>query len=287
MPKRIIRDLQSFNECKASYHLIPKIAEHLTKKLQKKSPPNETASYFGYCQACGKLRHFNYDWVFSPQKEFVDFRESLFCARCHLNNRMRGLAGYFLNDIKGKKDQIIYAHEFITPFFRRIKKTLRKTNHTLIGSEFISPAHKSGEIVDGIRHEDATDSSFANESLDYILSADVYEHIPHVDRAFSEAFRTLRKNGKLYFTVPFDLSQEKTVTRATVENGQLVHIKEPAYHYNPVDPAGGSLVFSDFGWDIIPALKKAGFSEAYALPIMSAKYGNISFEPIILFVGEK
>jgi hypothetical protein len=75
------------------------------------------------------------------------------------------------------------------------------------GSGYVGHDHRGGRVHGGIRHEDVTALSFADASVDLIVSNDVSEHVPDVDRAFED---------------------------------------EPRYHGNPVS-AQGSLVFHDFG----------------------------------------
>ena len=42
------------------------------------------------------------------------------------------------------------------------------------------------------------------------------------------------------------------------KNGEINHIKPAEYHGNPLSEKG-SLVFTDFGWDVIDTLKDKGF----------------------------
>jgi ubiquinone/menaquinone biosynthesis C-methylase UbiE len=43
---------------------------------------------------------------------------------------------------------------------------------------------------------------FKNESFDYVISFDVLEHIPNVDKHIKEVFRVLKPGGKYLFLTP-------------------------------------------------------------------------------------
>ena len=45
-------------------------------------------------------------------------------------------------------------------------------------SEYFGPDHEAGELVGGVAHEDLTDLSFADASIDQVLSSDVLDTSP-------------------------------------------------------------------------------------------------------------
>lgn len=75
-------------------------------------------------------------------------------------------------------------------------------------------------------------------------------------------------------TIPFHRASDFSVVRARLINGQLEHILSPAYHGNPVS-ADGSLVFTDFGWDLLEVMKEAGFSDACVDVYASPEFGHL------------
>jgi SAM-dependent methyltransferase len=156
----------------------------------------------------------------------------------------------------------------------------------VIGSEYLDKSLRSGEVVDGIRHEDAVDLSFDDASLDCIVSNDVYEHVPDIDRSLQEAARVLAPGGSLIFSVPFDPRRQETRPRARLDRGEVVHLLEPVFHDNPMS-AEGSLVFFDYGWDLLERCCAAGFQDAYMLAYYSAIYGHIGRGMQFLFVAER
>jgi SAM-dependent methyltransferase len=147
----------------------------------------------------------------------------------------------------------------VTPFYKRLVRQFPGT--TVVGSEFLGEAAEPGTEIDGIRHEDGLRLSFPDASFDLILSNDVLEHVPDVTKAFGELRRVIRPGGSLLATFPFTF-RPTTRVRAGVLSGRIEHFLPPIYHGNPLSSAG-SLVFSDFGWDVLETCKSVGFSDAF------------------------
>lgn len=127
--------------------------------------------------------------------------------------------------------------------------------------------------------------SFANESLDLIISNDVFEHVPNPPKAFAECFRVLKPGGVMLATIPFHRGKDLSVIRAKLADGKLEHILQPTFHGNPVS-ADGSLVFTDFGWDLLSAFKEAGFSDVAVDVYASSELGHLGGGQLI-FKGSK
>jgi SAM-dependent methyltransferase len=122
-------------------------------------------------------------------------------------------------------------------------------------------------------------------SLGAVVSNDVFEHVPDIDRCLAECFRVLRPGGRLYFSIPF-LGTETTVQRAVVRDGEVVDLLPPQYHGNPLDPKG-SLVFYDHGWDILDRCRAAGFADVYVLGYWSLVYAYLGNGLQFMFVAER
>ena len=175
-----------------------------------------------------------------------------------------------------------YAYEQVTQFYSE----LSKKSHRIIGSEFLGDDFQRGQYYGGVRHEDATNLSFSNESFNLLIANDVFEHVPTIEKAFMEAHRVLAEGGRLLFSVPFDISSLQTTRRAILDDGQLQHLLEPVYHGNPVSEKG-SLVFYDFGWDILDHCANAGFKDAYMLYYYSTTNALMGGGLQFVFVAEK
>jgi len=111
---------------------------------------------------------------------------------------------------------------------------------------FYRPGIEPGTVrPDGAQCEDITRLTFADESLDLIVSSDVLEHVPDAMKAFQETARVLRPGGVHVYTVP---NRQVTQMRARIDDGVISHLLPPEYHYDPLDPSG-VLSFWDYGPD--------------------------------------
>ncbi len=102
--------------------------------------------------------------------------------------------------------------------------------------------------------EDITALSFGDNSFDLIVSSEVLEHVPCMEKAFGETARVLRPGGAHLFTVP---PRVKTKKRAEIVEGQIRHIEPPEYHLDPLSPEG-ILAFWDVGPDLSDVIPCAG-----------------------------
>jgi Methyltransferase domain len=235
----------------------------------------------GVCQVCERAVAFEGDWKYSNGRT-VNFRESLVCPYCKLNNRKRLMAHLLKATIRAAAPHApTYLFEQVTPFFAWARRTLPGT---VTGSEYLGPHVTSGKAVDGVRHEDALALSFGDATIGTVVSCDVFEHVPDIDRCLAECERVLRPTGRLYFSIPFR-DTPQTVQRAAMHGDELVELLPPQYHWNPIDPKG-SLVFYDHGWDILDHCRSAGFSDAYTLGYWSLLYGYLGDGLQLVFVAE-
>lgn len=134
--------------------------------------------------------------------------------------------------------------ETMTPFHHALKAAVRPD--LLVTSEYFGDAYQSGDVVDGIRHEDLQQTSFASDSLDVVLTSDVMEHVPDALRAEHEIIRILRPGGFYCFTVPLDAMGERDLVYARLrDDGGIEYLAEPTYHGDPLRTEG-ALVYRIF-----------------------------------------
>ncbi len=84
--------------------------------------------------------------------------------------------------------------------------------------------------------------------------------------------------------VPFCADQQSSVIRATLSAGMIDHRLPPVYHDNPLSEKG-SLVFTDFGWDILGFMANAGFTEARAEIYANPELGHIGGPQIVFWAS--
>ena len=107
------------------------------------------------------------------------------------------------------------------------------------------------------RSEDLSRLSYADNSLDLILTSETLEHVPDLETAPREIHRVLAAGGRHVFTVPVLPTTRNTFSRSVVlPDGTIEHRAPRICH-----PAGdwGYPVFTEFGTDLPALLTQAGF----------------------------
>lgn len=194
-----------------------------------------------------------------------------------LNARKRALILQFWNEIcarnwRRRRDLRILSADGLT----RLALILRGRYPFFYGGEYL-PSEPAKKAHFPVPHLDLHDIDLPDDSFDLFISGDVFEHLPHLEQALREIYRTLKPGGVLVSSFPFVPQRQTTLTRATLsENGEIVHHEPPEFHGNPVDPQGGSLVFQLPGWDLLDMLKSIGFADPYFTMLASSHYGVAS-----------
>jgi hypothetical protein len=214
----------------------------------------------------------------------LNWRERMVCPKCGLNNRVRASVHIFEVTCANRARAAIWLTEQQSALYAAMKAR----HPGLVGSEFLGDDAEPGSVnAAGVRHESLTHPSFETESLDAILSFDVFEHVPDVATAFRECARILKRSGILVLSVPFLPLESSTRVRAEVaEDGSIRHRLAPIYHGDPVNPGQGILCYREFGWDLLDHLKAAGFRRARCLYYDSSSYGYVG-GPDQVFIAEK
>jgi hypothetical protein len=240
----------------------------------------------GFCAYCARTVEFRVDYQWSSPtgdtRRVPNWRESLACPRCGLNNRLRATV-HVLRERLPAARQRVYLTEQGTCLFQAVERLFPH----VIGSEFLRDGTTVGAMnADGIRHEDMTRLSFAGDSFDLICACDVLEHIAEFRTALQECFRCLRAGGTLLLSVPFLPDAEETLVRARVSvEGQVVRLLPPEYHFDPID-ASGVLCFQQFGWDLLDTMRDIGFVDVSGEFYWSKELGYLGGAQQ-LFTGQK
>lgn len=233
----------------------------------------------GFCWIDRAPQDFAADFLYGGVEEgarLPNWRERLTCPACGFNNRQRAAVHAFETELSPGPKAAIYLTEQVSPVYQWLKSRYPAS----VGSEYLGETLAPGSFdARGLRHEDVTQLSFAAGSFDFILSFDVFEHVPDYPAAFRECARVLRPEGRMLFTVPFLANSDSTLVRASVaEDGTITHTLPAEYHGDPVQPTQGVLCYQHFGWQMLDELRQAGFRDAWALAFHSFEYGYLGGE---------
>lgn len=97
---------------------------------------------------------------------------------------------------------------------------------------------------------------YVEDSFDFVLAGDVFEHVRDDVRAFREVYRALKPGGRLVFTVPYQHDRPETLARVA-QDGRF--LESPEYHGG----GGESLAYRTYGRDLLERLHRLGFAVAY------------------------
>ncbi len=222
---------------------------------------------FGICPVCGNLTIFTH---FSE-----NLRESGLCKICQSNNRKRQMAFVLLEAIyEATGIKFTSIREFTAKASQSDKFSDFKIYNTettgsihnylkdltgYIASEYLGYEYKSGEVINGLLHQNLMETSLEDSSLDLVMSGDVFEHIPDPYKAFAEVYRILKPGGRHIFTVPFYSDRYRDEVRATLsEDGTVNHLLPPIYHGDPIR-SEGILVYVIFSMEMLCKLSDIGY----------------------------
>jgi len=245
----------------------------------------------GFCLLDDEAVNFQLDWLYAPPPVEVpwfsadgkaekiripNWRERMLCPSCGMNNRQRAIAAAILNTLRRRQAELdriprVYLTEQVTPMFRYFE---RLPHAEWIGSEYLGPELAGGAIRGGLRHEDVEALSFEDASMDLVVSCSVIEHVNEPMDAVGEMARILRPGGELFLEVPFDVSKEKNVRRARNVDGKIEHLLAPVYHGDPMS-SEGTLVFTDFGWELYDRIRDSGLLTCEMLVYWSLELGHL------------
>lgn len=108
-----------------------------------------------------------------------------------------------------------------------------------------------------IPHQDLESISFPDETFDVVITSDIFEHIRRPAKAFKEISRILVPGGTHIFTVPAQgRLPRKTIKRVEIVGDFDNYILPAQYHGN--GKGGKSLVYNQFGVDVIEKMEKVG-----------------------------
>jgi SAM-dependent methyltransferase len=249
----------------------------LAERLRRRPPQGEAAgggaapdevhvAYDGVCTLCGTVGPFETTGIRRSGKSFR-------CSHCNAALRARNEAAAILEEIgRGRhlclKEAVgddairalaVYNVGSSGPTRRWLSELPDYTESRYTEGVPLGPA------PDGTRNEDLQALTFADGRFDLVTSSHVMEHVADPARAFREIHRVLRPGGRYVFSVPIRWPPpDVSVVRCAIVDGELVHYRNPAYHGSPSGEP--TLVFTDFGTDLLDMLEGIGFQARHSRP---------------------
>lgn len=244
----------------------------------------EGCNYFsGVCNVCGKSSRFFYSDV-------ALWRESLTCEHCQTTSRYRSigrgvlkamgeLAGMRADSLaelpRAGAERALRVYDTQPPFYYAtcaypMPDLLKACDWIDVLVSQYKPARPLGEkLGGGITNQNLECLTFADESLDLVITSDVMEHVRLDQRAHREIYRVLKPGGIYIFTVPHDRSWDQTLVRVQVTDpgdpSKDAYLMEPEYHGDTNNESGGGvLAYRTYGRDLDSELQGLGFEVEYA-----------------------
>lgn len=190
------------------------------------------------------------------------------CSNCGSKPRERAIMRVLEMYYPDWRNRVIHES---SPISRGASVRIAQQCKTYIPSQLF-PDLAFGECKGGVRCENLETMTFADESIDLHITQDVMEHVFNPDLVFKEVARTLKPGGAHIFTVPIVNKHKPSVRRALLKNGEIVHLRKPVYHGNPVD-SNGALVICDWGFDICEHIHEASGLYTHVVSIDDISHG--------------
>ena len=218
-------------------------------------------SHDGYCPICEENTTFviEDDWL----------RDNYFCIKCRSIPRYRAI--WKMIQLNCPNLSEMTAHES-SPGGPVSNKLAQICGNNITFSNIYKDMRYGETREDGMRCENLECLSDEDETYNLYITQDVMEHVYNPIKAFQEIERVLKQGGMHIFTVPLT-GGKKTVKRVDFKDGKMIHLLPPIYHANPIDPEGGALVISDWGYDICDFIEEHTNMNASLHLVENKQYG--------------
>jgi SAM-dependent methyltransferase len=211
------------------------------------------------CTVCGSNEQFDF-FGGSP-------RESFKCPNCKSSLRYREQAKSIVS-LYGKNSCNSFSElaedidfQNLTIFepgvsgpFRKYFKDFKNYHQSFYWDDL-----ELGESRDGMQNQDLMNLTYEDDSFDLIITSDIFEHVRKPFLGFTEIHRVLKLGGVHVFSIPVHYPVPKrTHFRVNTTGPEDIYIDPPHYHGD--GKGGKSLVYVDYGLDLINQLNDIGFN---------------------------
>jgi len=115
----------------------------------------------------------------------------------------------------------------------------------------------SGDFKNGVMCQNLEKLSFQNNSIDLVITEDVFEHVREVRAGFSEVHRVLKPGGSHIFSIPFYFSKKTKHLFKKQGDKYVPSVLPIEYHGDPI--RGQIPAFHRLGYDLFDSLEQIGF----------------------------
>ena len=216
----------------------------------------------GYIDCCSVCGHTGY---LCRQEDIASIRENYRCTVCKASLRYREQARLIIDHFS-REDSEHLAELVNETAFRNLQiyepgliGPFRKILDSLPGyhSSYFWNDVKPGEFREGVQCQNLMNLTYEDDIFDLVLSSDIFEHVRKPYIGLREIDRVFKLGGYHIFSIPVQNPMpSKTVFRVDTRGASDVFILAPHYHSAPM--GGRSLVYTDFGADMVQILANDG-----------------------------
>jgi SAM-dependent methyltransferase len=202
------------------------------------------------CNVCGRFTIF---LCTVPGDRWI--RSCLFCRSTPKYRALyHALTSYLGADLRASLDRGASVYELTasSPIYRCLR-----AHAGYSCSAYMSDRPFGIEIRPRVWNQDVQRLTFPDVSFDVVISSETMEHVRRPWSGFAEIHRVLKPGGVHCFTIPY---RKDCPTRSRVDSSRAedVYILPKVYHQDPYR-AADSLVFTEFGSDLVELLRPLGF----------------------------
>jgi SAM-dependent methyltransferase len=228
--------------------------------------------YRGICAVCGSFGSF--------VREHRTIRETYRCLYCRASLRERLQAQAILRRFGVGETSIVdltltarFRSRRILELgtagpFRQLLCRLPEYRQ----SDSFDAAHRPGAAED-VRHESLESMAWSDGSFDLVITCDMLEHVRDPNKALAEIARILAPNGFHIFTVPLQRPM-KTKSVRRVDTSGPTDVPVLPEHYHGDGKGGRSLVYTDFGADLLDMIRATGLCASFEFGQTESEMAN-------------
>jgi SAM-dependent methyltransferase len=233
----------------------------------------ETDSYKGRCAVCGESGSF--------EREQLAIRETYRCSQCRSSLRERLQAQAILDTyappwcaslaclVRRRGFARLRVYEpgtagHLRTYLRRLPNYRQ--------SDYYDPAPRD-KTPAAIPHQNLESLTWPDEYFDLVVSSDILEHVRHPQAALAQIARVLVPGGYHIFTVPLqEPVRSASISRVDTSGECDVHLLPERYHGD--GKGGRSLVYTDFGADLLDMVRATGMDARFESGRSGSKIAN-------------